>query len=305
MMGSFQSIEQYEFSGVLGEFGAAAFNADPRLFQTAATQPSEAVKLLHRVVRDRQRTGHPRIVVYAESVVMLGIARNHLAISGGCGRLFLFDGTLNAKARRIMIQSFLTTPRAVMFISGAGAVGTTICPGCETMVCLGALPWNYSSVKQAHGRVHRINQCRPVEIVQLEPSRSTTTIKLLGHADKKLRLEAAFNDEDFSHFENDEDVLWQKRLELTKALQELNERGNYDAGTLGRSIEAPLADAIHIPPSPFPVEGFVETHCEDTTALWPASELSHSQQQLCAAKEKARARAADLRSLLDALAGGD
>ena len=53
-----------------------------------------------------------------------------------------------------------------MLLSAAGAIGTTLCPGCEVLLCVGSVPWNSTTLDQAHGRIWRIGQTRPVEIVQ-------------------------------------------------------------------------------------------------------------------------------------------
>ena len=244
--------------------------------------------LIWRMLRDRQSKGHRRIVVYSESTVMLTIARNYMAKAGHCGALFLFTGALNAQQRDIMIKDFLSenNPKGVLFMSSAGAIGTNICPGCDTMFVIGDLPWNNSDLQQAFGRVRRITQDKPVEIVVFEPRRSVTSAILSQHEDKRERLEKAMRDEDWTNFSSDVDERWRQMADLTMNLTTLDSEGNYkmtkemdqlledwkeacdqaDAAGNPRPAkpaacnmpEAKLADDIALPPVSYPVMGFVE-----------------------------------------------
>lgn len=283
------TMTQFTFDSTLGSYSAEAFNNQPKLYyRLAKKQPSETVKLIWRMLRHRQMAGKRRIVVYSASSVMLKIARNYMAITGGCGRLFLFDGSLDNNERDATIRAFLSddNPQGVMFMSSAGSVGTTLCPGCETLFVIGDVPWNNSDLDQAYARVHRISQDKPVEIVTFVPRRSVTEAKLKSHEDKRDRLEPAMRDEDFSNFSDTEESQWKLRAQITMGLSTLDATGNYkmtaeqlqvqiawqnaclaaDAAGVPRpptppEIQLPTAlraDDVVLPPVSYPVEGFVE-----------------------------------------------
>tara|TARA_X000000368_G_scaffold413385_2_gene401339 strand:+ start:261 stop:2738 length:2478 start_codon:yes stop_codon:yes gene_type:complete len=292
----FSTTTQMCMNGVLGQHGVTdprgegvGFNANPRLYKEALKQPSEQMKLIWHMIRDRQQKGHGRIVIYCESSVMLTLLRNQLSKWGECGKLYLYTGSLPLKQRDAMIRDFLSpeSPRGIIFISSAGAVGTTLCPGCDTMFAVGDIPWNNSDLKQAFGRVHRISQDKPVEIVQFEPRRSVISAKLKSHIDKRDRLEPAMRDADFSNFDQTVDQgLWKTLCLATLNLTTVDDKGNYketpdqqqqreawqqacesarQAGNepppMPEEIVIPtpvLAKDYPLPPCSFPVEGFVE-----------------------------------------------
>ena len=194
-------LGNYEFSSVLGTHGAAAFNGNSTLYDDAERLPSQAMLLIERVVKDRQAKGHVRIAIFAESVVQLKILRRFLEAKR-MGEFFLFDGVLNDTERAEMVKDFLECEKGVIFLSKAGGIGITLCPGCEVMLSVGSLPWNAVDVDQAFGRVHRIGQTQPVELVQLIARRSVTAAKYKLHEDKRGRLAAAVANEDYTNFDN-------------------------------------------------------------------------------------------------------
>jgi len=285
----FTTTTQMCMNGVLGQYGAQKFKEHEELYDDALKQPSEQMLLIWRMIRDRQKKGHGRIVVYCESAVMLALLRNQLSKWGECGKLLMYTGSLALKQRDAMIREFLSpeSPRAVIFISRAGAVGTTLCPGCDTMFVVGDIPWNNSELKQACGRVHRISQDMPVEIVQFEPVRSVISAKLKAHVDKRERLEPAMRDADFSNFDQTvEEKRWKQLCLATLNLATIDEQGNYQetsdmkqcreswehvcaVARQAGNPEPPMPEEIAIrtpvlakdfplPPCSFPVEGFVE-----------------------------------------------
>lgn len=285
----FTTTTQFCMSGVLGQYGAQKFKEHQELYDQALEQPSEQMLLIWRMLRDRQKRGHGRIVVYCESAVMLTLLRNQMAKWGECGKLLMYTGSLVLKQRDAMIREFLSpeSPRAVIFISKAGAVGTTLCPGCDTMFSVGDIPWNNSDLKQAFGRVHRISQDREVEIVQFEPIRSVISAKLKAHVDKRDRLEPAIRDADFSNFDQTVDEKrWKQLCVATLNLATVDEDGNYketvdmkqcreswqqvcELARLAGNEQPPepeelkmpppvLAEDYPLPPCSYPVAGFVE-----------------------------------------------
>jgi superfamily II DNA or RNA helicase len=329
---AFSTMTQFCFNATLGTFSAKAFDREPDVFyELAATQPSTQERLVWRMIRDRQSKGHTRIVVFSESAVMLQILRNTVARMGHCGRLFMYTGQLDRKSRDHILREFLhrDTRKGVLFMSRAGAIGTNICPGCDTMFVVGDIPWNNSDLAQAHGRIHRITQDRPVEIVQFEPRRSVTTAKLDAHIDKRDRLEPAMRDEDFSKFSLDNEEQWRLRAEVTLNLTTLDANGNYKKTAEMEDLEekwrtacdvadaegrehpplpdkcnvplAVLADDIELPPVSYPVEGFVEPESEpEDDGLDPAPDPNRKRKS-----KKGKRTLEDIASALPSLNGGD
>ena len=272
-------MSNYEFSSTLGWHGAFAFD-NPDLYDEALANPSEYVRLIARVLASRQAAGHARIAIFSESTTQLRILQRFLAREGACGDLFLYTGELTGKRRVQLVHDFLNCARGVMLLSGAGAIGTTLCPGCEILLCVGSVPWNATTLDQAHGRVWRIGQNKPVEIIQFVPRRSVTVEKLALHVDKRERLARAVTDQDYSHFEEADGQRWRWQMKILKGLRPLNSFGNYscaaaerlentawlraceraDANGLPRppapkgfSPAPKLAHLVPIPPSPFVV----------------------------------------------------
>lgn len=214
-----------EFSSELGKHGAKAFENDPSLYEKAASVPSQVMRLILRLVRSRQELGHARIVVFCESTTQLRILRLFLA-DKGVGMLYLFDGKLKANDRHAMVKDFLECDGGVMLLSSAGSLGITLCPGCEVLISAGSLPWNATTVDQAFGRIYRIGQNKPVEIIQLAAERSVTLTKLGLHNDKRDRLAKAAADEDFSNFVEG-DNKWRMTMDILRSCVPLDARGNY------------------------------------------------------------------------------
>jgi superfamily II DNA or RNA helicase len=219
-------LGNFEFSSVLGVHGAKAFEKNELLYAEAAEAPSQAMRLILRLITSRQALGHPRIVVFCESTTQLRILRLFLS-DKGVGNLFLFDGKLAAKNRNAMVKAFLECDGGVMLLSGAGSLGITLCPGCEVLISIGSLPWNATTIDQAFGRIYRIGQNKPVEIFQLAAERSVTLAKLGLHSDKRDRLAAAAADEDFSNFVEG-DNKWRQTMDILRACVPLDARGNYE-----------------------------------------------------------------------------
>ena len=220
------AIGNYEFSSVLGTHGATAFKDTPALYDEAERFPSQAMLLIERVVKDRQANGHVRIAVFAESVTQLKILRRHLEAKG-IGDFFLFDGELDETERAEMVKNFLKCEKGVIFLSKAGGVGITLCPGCEVMLSVGSLPWNATDVDQAFGRVHRIGQTKPVELIQLIARRSVTAAKYKLHQEKRDRLAAAVTNDDYTHFDVFSDA-WRSTKDMLSYVAPLDTTtGNY------------------------------------------------------------------------------
>ena len=223
--GAIIALGNFEFDGTLGVHGAYAFNGDSALQKHALQNPSECVKLITRVILDRQNAGHCRIAVFSESTTQLHILQRFLN-DKDVGKLYFFDGTLNATKRANIVNEFLNSEKAVLLLSAAGAIGITLCPGCEVLLSVGSLPWNASTVTQAHGRVYRIGQTMPVEIIQFAARRSVTSCKLSLHDDKRDRLAKAVEDEDFRNFATTSEN-WRFQKKILESCVPLRTDGNY------------------------------------------------------------------------------
>jgi len=250
------ALGNFEFSAVLGAHGAEAFKGDPSLFAKAVAEPSQTMRLIARVIASRQAAGHARIAVFCESTTQLQILQRYLE-GQAVGALFLFDGRLSAKQRGATVKRFLECEKGVLLLSSAGSIGITLCPGCEVLLSVGSLPWNAATVDQAFGRVYRIGQTRPVEIVQFAARRSVTSAKLRLHDDKRERLAKAAADEDFSNFV-DGDNTWRQTRRILSACVPLDSKGNYQVApeqlaklrAYQRLVETHDANGVAPPPPP-------------------------------------------------------
>tara|TARA_B100000963_G_C22635009_1_gene677120 strand:- start:158 stop:2269 length:2112 start_codon:yes stop_codon:yes gene_type:complete len=266
-------LGQYEFSPLLGMHGASGsggFDVNPHLFDEAAAAPSQVMILVERIILDRQKACHPRIAVFCEHVTELKIMRRYLEMQGSqgsaVGELFFFDSNLSANARKDMIDRFLKCNKGVFFFSAAGSVGITLCPGCEVLLSIGPLPWNPTTIDQAFGRVYRIGQQRPVEIIQFVARRSVTSVKLRLHDDKRNRLGKAAADEDYSYFDEADENKWRFTQRILTECLPLNAYGNYEmsperkyemqqlqAATRRWEMAKEQADANGVAPPPQPI----------------------------------------------------
>lgn len=266
------ALGQMEFSSELGMRGAGGvdgFNVNPSLIAEVAAKPSQAMILIQRVILDRQKACHPRIAVFCEHVTELKILQAYLEAEGKVGKIFFFESKLNAAKRKGMIDKFLAPPatNSVFLFSAAGSVGITLCPGCEVLLSVGPLPWNPTTIDQAFGRVYRIGQVRPVEIIQFVARRSVTSVKLRLHDDKRNRLGKAASDENYEYFDEDDENRWRYTKKILSGCLPLNERGNYDisperkfevqqwqAGVRRWQAAKEQADANGVAPPPAPRE---------------------------------------------------
>lgn len=268
------ALGHYEFCGHLGVHGAAAFKDDPSLLDEADAAPSECVKLIRRMLHSRQAAGHPRICVYSESVTQLRVLQRYLA-DKSVGALFFYDGGLDALPRGQLLHDFLHCELGVLLLSSAGAIGTTICPGCEVLFSVGSLPWNASTVDQAFGRIHRIGQTLPVEIVQFVARGGITSAKMALHDDKRERLQRAARDADFTGFGEGSD-LWRWQLKILSSCALLDQDGNYRlspqqkaaAREWQETVEA--CDARGMPRPPPPLNLPMKRRLADEVVLPPA-----------------------------------
>jgi hypothetical protein len=261
--------------------------------------PSQQTVLLHQVIRHRQKAGRRKIVVFTTQTQVVAIAARYLRHAGGCGLVMEYTGKSSLRTRNAMVNAFLSpdAPKAVMFITKAGGVGVTLCPGCETFIIFGSYPWSNEEVRQAAARVHRIGQTQPVEEIMLVPKRSTTEAKIDQiYKDKDERLVRLLRDGDNSGFDAAGEGVWRLYAGVGRSISGLDTDGNHvhtdppadkdphaavraaykaavrTAERRNEQIPAcppellpPVAVKVTVmalPPVSFPVEGFVEEEDE-------------------------------------------
>jgi hypothetical protein len=274
----FQAIARmvnYVFDPTLGRYMARGFTGTLRnqLFRRALNRPSEAVKVIYKTIRDRQQSGHPRILVYSESVTQLELLQNYLnkmsaapdwdpaLFSGSVGKVSLYNGDLTSRARRAMIRTFLGESRAVLLMSSAGQLGANVAPGCDTMIIAGDIPYNNTNLEQAVHRIRRVNQPPGTEIeaIRITARRSIITAKYDIQEDKRDRLGPAMADCNFDKFAHGKrDQRWRLNKALLEDAVRVNPDGNYvETGKMQR-IRAYWQRACHaaqlrqepLPPEP-------------------------------------------------------
>lgn len=284
-------MAHFAFDVTLGFSTSGQFHRDKRLYQEALSKPSQYVELLHRIVRSRQVAGHQRIAIFSEAVVELNIALNYLQHKGDCGRMVMFDGTIQQNRRQAVLRDFLSdeiTPKGVIAFSKAGAHAVDMCPGCEVMIVIGDYPWSPMLLDQAKARIRRVSiQTRPVEYIEMVPRRGIMAAKIATYEDKAARLVLGCRDANFSEYQPHAVNQVFLRGKLNIAMAPLDERGNYErtpemidekqqwesrrdvATANGEEFDEPepaicampdpkLARFVEIPEVAFPIEGYQE-----------------------------------------------
>lgn len=96
-----------------------------------------------------------------------------------------FHGGLNARAKDAVIEWFREGPERILVSTEAGGQGLNL-QFCHRLLNFD-LPWNPMRIEQRIGRVHRLGQSRPVEIVNLF-SRETVEEDILRLLHEKIDL---------------------------------------------------------------------------------------------------------------------
>jgi hypothetical protein len=209
----------------LGLRMGSGFDDDPvGAYREALEMPSNQTELVYRMARHHQAHGAKRIVIYSLSKKMLHILKHYFLKHGGCGKLCRYMGGQSQRAWDKSLQTFLSAPKSILFMSKAGAVGTNIAPGCHTIFLVGDLPYNNTCLDQAIARIRRCNQPAGTKIEAwfFQPRDSIISKKMEQHVDKRVRLEQALNSANFDNFTEDVDggkELWRRSASLVHGLK--------------------------------------------------------------------------------------
>lgn len=167
---SVQRLQQMAVSPLLEEVGAVALQADPALVQRAAVDRTGSLAALERELACfLSNRDFPRVMVCSCHTSILSLANAYCASRGRLGaEQFVFTGRLSLRQRGDMLDAFLASPKAILFLSiDAGGTGLHICPGCNAVIFWGSRPFTPMKLMQAQKRVHRIGQKLPVHVVHL------------------------------------------------------------------------------------------------------------------------------------------
>ena len=263
------ALGHYVFHPLLGQKGAEWFKKrdkptstpkwDEDKIRQAAEAPSQAMRLILRLIQTRQAAGHDRVAVFCESVSELKILMQYFKDLGDpVGDIFIYTGGQTAEEKSRKIKDFLRCPKGVFLFSAAGGIGIDLQKGCEVLLSVGSMPWNPADVDQAFARVYRIGQTKDVEIIQLVARRGVSDVIMGLHEDKR-RLAAAAIDGDFEGFAG-EDVEWRAQETIMSQCVTLDDSGNYvltDAQRAQMDAYAAQARAARAAAWPVPTTGGV------------------------------------------------
>ena len=110
-----------------------------------------------------------KVVVFSqwERMLRLAAAAAHRTLEDAKARPLFFHGQLTSKERAEAIADFHDDPHArVFFSTDAGGVGLNLQEAANTIVHL-EVPWNPAILEQRVGRVHRMGQKKPIQVVSL------------------------------------------------------------------------------------------------------------------------------------------
>ena len=121
---------------------------------------AEVVTLLEEMLEERET----KVVVFSQWLRMHELLRRQIE-KRGWGHV-LFHGGVESGKRKALVDSFRNDPACRVFLStDAGGVGLNLQHA--NVVVNVDLPWNPAVLEQRIGRVHRIGQRRPVQVVNL------------------------------------------------------------------------------------------------------------------------------------------
>mmetsp|Transcript_47412 Transcript_47412/g.111742 ORF Transcript_47412/g.111742 Transcript_47412/m.111742 type:complete len:672 (-) Transcript_47412:567-2582(-) len=146
---------------------------------------SSKMMVLDRIISKCVSEGR-KVLVYSQFTTMLDVVQDAMDLAGMS--YLRLDGSTSLARRAYDIKLFNSgqAPQHVYLLSTrAGALGITL-TGADTVVMLDC-DWNPTWDKQAHDRVHRIGQKRPVTIYQLLCD-NTVEERVFQRAQQKVSL---------------------------------------------------------------------------------------------------------------------
>jgi SNF2 domain-containing protein/helicase-like protein len=154
----------FRFDEVWPVYGSA--RADDALLASAA---SPKLTELRRIIRQLVIEQHRKVVVFSQWRRMLRLSewavRDVLA-EAGLSSVF-FTGEESQRLRTQNIAAFHDEPSVhVMFLSDAGGVGLNLQHAANACINL-ELPWNPAVLEQRIGRIYRLGQTEPVDVINL------------------------------------------------------------------------------------------------------------------------------------------
>jgi hypothetical protein len=152
------------FDSVWPVYGPA--RADEALLTSAASPKLiELRRIIHQLVIEQQR----KVVVFSQWRRMLRLgewAVRDVLADAGLSSVF-FTGEESQRQRSQNIAAFHEEPAVrVMFLSDAGGVGLNLQRAANACINL-ELPWNPAVLEQRIGRIYRLGQTDPIDVINL------------------------------------------------------------------------------------------------------------------------------------------
>ena len=223
----------------------------PKLdLEASRAHPSEQIKVVAKLIESRQNAGHNRVLVYSFQTAYHYLLEDYCNRHANVGAIMKITGKDTGPARDKTVKRFLSSPKAVLCISSAGAEGLNLAPGCEVVISFGCFPWSPQELDQAEHRVVRLTQTVPVEIIEVCPRGHTGKLEHL-HKDKARLVEGLVNN-DFKNFKNvnDDSAVWREKLSIAASMVHVNNDGNHASpADLEYSYKKWQADQARLPPA--------------------------------------------------------
>ncbi|MBI4063435.1 MAG: DEAD/DEAH box helicase family protein [Elusimicrobia bacterium] len=127
-----------------------------------------------QVMADLLENPHQKVVVFSqwERMIRLGDLYIRSILNQHASRSVIFCGALSLKKRDAEIKRFLSDPATrVFFSTDAGGVGLNLQEAANCVVNL-EIPWNPAVLEQRVGRVYRMGQKKPVQVINFVSSES-------------------------------------------------------------------------------------------------------------------------------------
>lgn len=221
-------LQQMLVSPRLANKGAKYCDEHPEEYDLAAAEETGALRALLTRINTFSAEGHERIIVACDMTAPMKIGRRYLERHLTGYEMFMYDGTLNVDARQHTKRNFLTSPKAIMFLSiSAGGTGVHLVPGCTCMIFWGARPYAPAQVLQCSKRIHRIGQEFPVKIDHIIARGSVDdAIQRVG-TDKQNLSDAVLNGNFRFADKNAQMTKWKRTKRIIDMCSTMDEQGRF------------------------------------------------------------------------------